>query len=151
MLNQFLSIVAAEPGAAALIDAGSGVVTTRGELLARADALATRFADAHLREGELVAIQLPNSVDFVAAFAAALKLRLVAVPIDRDAPESEVGAILQHFGVRALVYRNGSIGPHLSTRHVDGLPSLPPETRLLKLTSGSTGKPKGIATSEANL
>jgi long-chain acyl-CoA synthetase len=146
MLQRFLSLVAANPDAAALIDAASGNITTRGALRARGEALAGRLAAAGLREGDAMAIQLPNSPDFVAAFLAALQLRLVAVPIDRDALESEVGAILSHFAVRALVYRGD-----VSVRDIHDRPALPEGARLLKLTSGSTGKPKGIATSEANL
>jgi long-chain acyl-CoA synthetase len=169
MLDRFRGIAAAAPGATALIDAASGEITSRETLAARGDALAARLHDAGLREGDLVAVRLPNSVNFVAAFIAALKLRLVFVPIDRDAPETEVAAILTHFGVRALVYKsNGSVA--VSTRGVDvrwsggqvvehpttrspdhRTTALPPDARLLRLTSGSTGKPKGIATSEKNL
>src|SRR5205807_4176207 len=101
------------------------------------------------REGDAVAIQLPNSAGFVAAFLAILQLRAIAVPIDRDAPESEVGTILQQFGVKALLH-GGGIGSRLAT--VDDRRGIAiPEARLLKLTSGSTGKPKGIVTSERNL
>lgn len=150
MLDRFLAIAAAEPEATALIDAASGEATSRAALLARAEALAARLREAQLAAGDLVAIRLPNSADFVASFLAVLKLRLVAVPIDRDAPENEVATILTHFGARALLYR-GDDGVQISTRHLDARPSLPAEARLLKLTSGSTGKPKGIVTSEANL
>ncbi|HKO59107.1 MAG TPA: class I adenylate-forming enzyme family protein [Thermoanaerobaculia bacterium] len=146
MLQRFLSLAAAGPDVPALIDADSGHVTTRAGLLARAEELAAELTAAGLAEGDLVAIQLPNSVDFVAAFLAVLMLRLVAVPIDRDAHTTEVGAILAHFAVKGFVYRGG-----ISTRAVGQHPVLPKEARLIKLTSGSTGTPKGIVTSEANL
>jgi len=146
MLQRFLSLVAANPGAPALIEAATGAVTTRAMLGARADAIAESLAAGGLQENDAVAIQLPNCPDFVAAFLAVLKLRLVAVPIDRDAPESEVGAILSHFAVKGLVYRDD-----ISVRDIHERPAFPDGARLLKLTSGSTGKPKGIVTSEANL
>jgi acyl-CoA synthetase (AMP-forming)/AMP-acid ligase II len=146
MLQRFLSLAAAGPDFPALIDADTGHVTTRAALLARAEELAAHLAAAGLAEGELVAIQLPNSIDFVAAFLAVLMLRLVAVPIDRDANDTEVGAILAHFAVKGFIYRGG-----ISTRVVQKQPPLPKEARLIKLTSGSTGTPKGIVTSEANL
>jgi long-chain acyl-CoA synthetase len=136
VLDRFRSLAGAAPRAIALIDGTSGALTTREALMARATEIATRLEAAGLREGDLYALQLPNSVDFVATFLAALKLRLIVVPIDRDAPGSEVDAIRQHFGIGARSSRP---------------PALPGATRLIKLTSGSTGKPKGIVTSEANL
>src|SRR6266446_414049 len=150
MLSRFLSLVSAEPEAPALIDAATGAVTTRAALLAMGQTLAARLTAADIREGDAVAIQLPNSPDFVAAFLAVLQLRLVAVPIDRDARESEVAAILSHFAVKALVYR-GEPGDRILVRTIREGAALPVEARLLKLTSGSTGKPKGIVTSEGNL
>lgn len=146
MLERFLSLVEAAPGAAALVDGTTGAVTTRAQLLAHADALAAQLASAGLGARDGVAIQLPNSVEFVAAFLAAAKLDLVVFPIDRDATESEVAAILGHFAVRGLVYRSG-----FSVRETTERPNVPANGRLVKLTSGSTGMPKGIVTTEANL
>ena len=68
MFERFLTLAASEPDAPALIDGESGSVTTRGGLLARAEELASRYGA--MREGEVLAVQLPNSVDFVAAFLA---------------------------------------------------------------------------------
>jgi acyl-CoA synthetase (AMP-forming)/AMP-acid ligase II len=124
MLQRFIALVRAAPDAAALIDGPSGRLTTRAELLARAEEIAARLST------QIVPVQLPNSVDFVATFVAVLMRELVLMPIDRDAPPAEVEAIVGHFSDAA---------------------ALPPETRLLKLTSGSTGLPKAIAASEANL
>ena len=102
-----------------------GRVVSRAELLARAEKLAT-----NVRPNQLVAVQLPNSAEFVALILAILKRRAIAVLIDRDASDAEVARIRAHFGER---------------------PALPPQTRVIKLTSGSTGKPKGILTTEENL
>lgn len=146
MLERFLSLVNAAPGKAALVDGTTGAVTTRAALLALAETLAAQLAPAGLRARDGVAIQLPNSVEFVAAFLAAAKLDLVVFPIDRDSTESEVAAILGHFGVRGLVYRSG-----FSVRETTERPDVPANARLVKLTSGSTGMPKGIVTTEANL
>jgi long-chain acyl-CoA synthetase len=86
-----------------------------------------------LRAGDLYTLQLPNSAEFVATFLAALELRLVVIPVDRDAPENEVASIARHFRV------------------MTPCSALPHTARLVKLTSGSTGKPKGIVTTEENL
>jgi long-chain acyl-CoA synthetase len=157
MLETFRALVAARPEAAALIAGDTGQITTRAALAARAGELVSQLATVGFCVGDLLAIQLPNSVDFVATFLAALELRLVIIPIDRDAPGTEVARILSHFGVRGLVYRSEMRSEtrlettQISTRHVDRVPVLPPDARLVKLTSGSTGMPKGIVSSEANL
>ena len=146
MIHRFLKLVHAAPGGAALIDGATGAITTREALLGRANELAAQLAEAGLRSRDAVAIQLPNSVDFVAAFLAAVKLDLVVFPIDRDANETEVASILGHFGVRGFVYRAG-----FSVRETLERPNVPANARLVKLTSGSTGLPKGIVATEANL
>src|SRR5690349_3752022 len=102
MLQRFLDLAAAAPDAPALV-AGDDVVT-RAQLLAAARAMGERFVAGGLRAGDLVGVQLPNSVDFVAAFIAALDRRLAMVPIDRDATETEVGAILSHFAIKGLMW-----------------------------------------------
>ncbi len=152
MLERFRSLVSASPDATALINGDTGAVTTRRELHAHSEELAARFAAAGMREGDALALQLRNSVDFVSAFLAALQLRLVVVPIDRDAPESEVATILAHFAVRGLFHRQPPTADcQLSIRKHMTRPAVPPDARLIKLTSGSTGTPKGIVTTEANL
>ena len=124
MFDRFVSLAAAAPGSPAIIEATSGHVVSRAMLLARAEELA-----ADVRTGQIVAVQLPNSAEFVALILAILKQRAIAMLVDRDASDAEVARIRSHFGER---------------------PALPPETRVIKLTSGSSGKPKGILTTEEN-
>ena len=153
MSEPFESLAAANPDGPALIDGATGVVTTRRALLDRSLALESELRHAGIKAGDLVAVQLPNSADFIAAWIAALRMRLVMIPIDRDAREVEVASILGHFDVRALLYRRDRNAPEttISTRAAKRCSAVPPEARLLKLSSGSTGMPKGIVTSEANL
>src|ERR1041385_39308 len=122
MLERFLALTAARPDAVALIDTESGRTTTRAALLARARAIARDHA-----EGELVAVQLPNSVELVATFLAALIGKFVVMMIDRDERDPE--RIVAHF--------RGA--------------KFPAAARLIKLTSGSTGAPKGIVAPDAHL
>ncbi len=141
MFHRFLSLTTAAPDSPAVIEASSGRVTSRGELLTRAEEIA-----GSVRQGDLVAIQLPNSCDFIAAFLAVVKHRAIAVLIDRDASETEVSTIITHFGVHTLIYSSG-----ISARRTSAHPALPEGARVVKLTSGSTGNPKGIVTTEENL
>ena len=152
MLEQFMTLAAASPGAVAMIEGESGRVITRAQLRERTRLIARQFADAGLRAGDTIAVQLPNSLNFVATFAAALQQKLVAILVDRDAPETEVARILGHFAVRALAYRrNGDV--IVTVREIGRLKPVatPADARLIKLTSGSTGMPKGIVATEANL
>jgi long-chain acyl-CoA synthetase len=148
MLERFQNLAAAEPDAAALISDDATI--TRAQLLGAARAVGERFAAAGLSCGDLVGVRLPNSAAFVAAFMAALERKLVMVPIDRDATETEVGAILSHFAIKGLLYRRGG-GTELTTRVLSERAAVPAEARLIKTTSGSTGAPKGIVASAANL
>jgi len=143
MFQRFLTLTADKPDAAALVDGESGAVTTRAALVARAEEIASRLA---MREGDVFAVQLPNGVDFVASFLAALKLKLVFAPIDRDATDAEVMALVEHFGIPVEDRR-----PRLSVPARDRRGACPPLGRLLKLTSGSTGNPKAIVWSEENI
>jgi acyl-CoA synthetase (AMP-forming)/AMP-acid ligase II len=150
--ERFASLAAGAPRAVALIDGRDGRRFDRDALMRQAEALAARLTAAGLRARELVAVPLPNSIELVAVFLAAAKLDLVIVPVDRDAPDSEIGALLNHFAVRGLVYRADRSSNEVAVTVRDtASPELPPDIRLVKLSSGSTGKPKGILTTEANL
>jgi len=129
MFDRFVSLAAAAPGSAAIIEATNGRVITRGELLARAEELA-----ADVRPRQVAGVQLPNSSEFVALILAISKQRAIGVLIDRDASDAEVAAISAHFGI-------GHRAPA----------DIPDDARIIKLTSGSSGRPKGIVTTEGNL
>lgn len=148
MIERFQQLTAAAPDAPALIT--DDFVVTRAQLLSAARTMSKRFAAGGLRAGDLVGVQLPNSVDFVAAFLATLESKLVMVPIDREATENEVGAILSHFAVKGLLYRRDHAA-ELTTRALSEHPAVPAEARMMKTTSGSTGSPKGIVASAENL
>ncbi|HUP44304.1 MAG TPA: class I adenylate-forming enzyme family protein [Thermoanaerobaculia bacterium] len=151
MFRQYVAVADTAPDRPALI--AGGFTVSRRELLRGARRMTAELRQAGLKRGDLLAVQLPNSVQFVAAWLAALDEGLVFVPIDRDAPEVEVAQILGHFAIKGLLYRPDRSAERITvtTRVVDLHPVLPPAAQLLKLTSGSTGQPKGIVASEANL
>lgn len=150
--ERFRALSVAAPDHPALIDGASGLVTTRSSLVARTVALRQQMEASGVSRGMRVAIQLPNSVDFIAAFLAAVELECTTVPIDRDARDSEVSAILDQFGVSALIYRAHAPNdpPSITIRDVTPPPG-ESSIALIKLTSGSTGMPRGIMTTAENL
>jgi long-chain acyl-CoA synthetase len=148
----FFSLASTDPQAPAVIEGASGEQLTRSALLARAEELIIGLTSRGLQPRDAVAVQLPNSAEFVAAILAASRLDLVIVPLDRDAPSSEVGRLLEHFSVRALIRRDGlNASMEVIAREARNAPSLPGNSRLVKLTSGSTGLPRGVVTTEENL
>ncbi|MBI2212856.1 MAG: acyl--CoA ligase [Acidobacteria bacterium] len=149
--ESFSRLVALDPAAAAVIEGESGAVTSRAELSARGDEIASRLRASGVENGQLVAIQIPNSVDFLAAVVAALRLGATVVPVDRDTRAGELATIVAHLGARAIVSRD--TGGAVSVARLDGATrlELAEPIPLIKLTSGSTGHPKGIITSERNL
>ncbi len=149
MYHHFQALASAHAGVPAVIESESGRVVTRKELLMESEILAGELLGRGIAVGDRVALQLPNSASFVAAVLAASKLGVALVPFDRDAPECEVGTILQQFAVRALFSaRDGGI---VMLQPPASRVPLPPTTRILKLTSGSTGAPRAVACSEKNL
>lgn len=151
MLERFVSLVRTDPNAVAATDGASGLSATRLELLTRGRGIADELSTRGVLAGDALAVRLPNSIDFLATVVAALHLDLVLVPVDRDATEEELMAVLAQFEVRALAYTNDRRSIAFSTREAAGRLELPAGSRLVKLTSGSTGRPKGIVTTEANL
>ena len=150
MLERFLALAAADPDALALIESHSGRAVSRKQLAARIDEVSRQFKLAGLRRGDVVALQLPNSVDFIAAFGAVLQLQLVTVLLDRDSTSLSSAGIVRLFAARAMVDAEGG---SLTIRQlpVSKPIKLPEDSRVIKLTSGSTGAPKGIVMSEEAL
>ncbi|HEY2055560.1 MAG TPA: AMP-binding protein [Solirubrobacterales bacterium] len=76
---------------------------TLAELLARADRVAAAWHGLGLREGDVIAIQMPNWAETALAYAAAALLGAVFVPIVQIYGPAEVGFILRQSRARALL------------------------------------------------
>lgn len=83
--------VRADPGARALSQGGRAV--SRGELLEQATGIGRALRDAGVREHSVVALMLPNSVDFVAALLAVAELPALAAPVSTRYRASELRSI----------------------------------------------------------
>ncbi|MFK4533448.1 long-chain acyl-CoA synthetase [Bradyrhizobium ottawaense] len=76
---------------------------TYAELATRTASIAANLAKAGLREGDKVAIYLPNGVDWIEACFAALRAGAVVVPISFDAAEGEISYRLTDAGCSLVI------------------------------------------------
>jgi o-succinylbenzoate---CoA ligase len=86
---------------------------------------------------ELVALDLPNSTDFVAALQRVWDSGDAALPIDQRLPHSAKSALLEQLRPSVVIDTSGH------HRRTDSMP-IEPGDAVVVATSGSTGTPKGV-------
>ena len=165
----------------AIVDFSCGRRITYAEYGEIVETLARGLVAAGLKPGEVLAIYLPNSWEFCAAFHAASAVGAVTTPLNPSYREREVRHQLEVSGATMLV----SNGPNLAGINLGGLHDLrrvyctredapgaepfqslfrpvssvlpqrlqTPEQTLaaLPFSSGTTGLPKGVMLSQSNL
>lgn len=87
----------------AVVCADKGLACSYAELSRMSRDLAAGFLDDGLREGDRVAILLPNSIEFVAAFFGAVTAGAVAAPLDIYLKRDVLLAVLDTIRPRILV------------------------------------------------
>src|SRR5436190_19444952 len=135
---------------------------TFGDLDARANRMAAALAARGLAQGDRLALQIPNRLEYIDLFLAATRLGVVVVPINVLYRERETGHILHDASPKALVSTSieSYVGRAFSPANiwpVDDLaaeaasrPAIVPDTALeaatpaaIIYTSGTTGTAKG--------
>ena len=76
---------------------------TYADLSGRTASIAANLTKAGLREGDKIAIYLPNGVDWIEACFAALRAGAIVVPISYDAAEGEISYRLTDAGCGFIV------------------------------------------------
>jgi acyl-CoA synthetase (AMP-forming)/AMP-acid ligase II len=151
---------AANPHGLAVSDRSGSL--TNNELLEAVLAATRQLAANGIGAGDVVALKLPNQVEFVVLLFAAWRLGATITPVNPSLTEEEVGRQLKDSGARLLIVdRDGlesDLTPTLSVgqiyRHegIDPTPHADPSgLALLIYTSGTTGTPKGVMLDHANL
>ncbi|MDX3225293.1 non-ribosomal peptide synthetase [Streptomyces sp. ME19-01-6] len=145
---------------------GKDRITYR-ELNERANRLAHRLIARGIGAEQIVALQLPQSIDLIVALLAVLKSGAAYMPVDPDYPAERV-RLLYDRAAPALVLAGGSAAPAAApvldpTESLPDLPShdptdtdrlhpwSPDHPAYLIHTSGSTGTPRGVLVTHRGL
>ncbi len=139
---------------------------SNSEFHSRVLAAAGLFADLGIGEGDVVAVMLPNQVEFVVAMFAAWRLGAAVTPINPGLTPQEASHQLSDSGARLLLSVSGATvidgpqslpaaalhgaeqdGAHHAAAPVEDVAAL----ALLIYTSGTTGLPKGVMLDHANI
>ncbi|PTR27799.1 class I adenylate-forming enzyme family protein [Pseudomonas sp. GV085] len=151
---------ATEPDALCIADDSSNL--TNRQFHSRVLAAAGVFADRGVGVGDVVAIMLPNQVEFVVAMFAAWRLGAAVTPMNPGLTNKEAAHQLVDSGAKLLVNISGeTVIPSVQSLPVADLEAGAPYTgmpiaelaalALLIYTSGTTGLPKGVMLDHANI
>ncbi|MEU6641150.1 AMP-binding protein [Saccharomonospora sp. NPDC046836] len=157
-----LATVASDrPEQTALIDTVADTALTWPEIDSAASTQARRLQEAGLRPGDRVALRLPTSIEFAVAFFAVTRAGGIAVPVSPQAPDAELGQVLDDSGARLLLSAGAeelADGVTVLTPVVEVAPAEPliasgggEDIAALMYTSGTTGGPRGVMLSHRAL
>jgi long-chain acyl-CoA synthetase len=105
---------------------------------------------AGLSRGDRVAVQLPNSPEFVTAYFGILKAGCIVVPLNPQLTSREVEYQIADCGA-ALLLSGDAPPPEAPAEPGDVAPTNPDDTAVILYTSGTTGRPKGAELSHVQL
>jgi bile acid-coenzyme A ligase len=142
----------AEQDADAVAVRDSALALTWGQLDGESDRLARAYRDLGVRRDSIVAVGLPNGVEFFLACAGIWKAGAIPSPISPDLPEHERNAVLAVSDPVLLVGLDGPVGgsrPCVPAGWRDDdlpgpLPDLYASSWKAPLSGGSTGRPKVV-------
>ncbi len=151
---------ATEPESPCIADADTAL--TNREFHFRVLAAAGVMTSQGVREGDVVAVMLPNQAEFAVAMFAAWRLGAAVTPINPALTSKEATHQIVDSGARLVVNGGGeTVVPDVISLSASDLkagvtfsapPSDDPEAlALLIYTSGTTGLPKGVMLSHANI
>jgi long-chain acyl-CoA synthetase len=174
----FWRLAAADPDRVVLVDPDGGEHTA-GDVVGGANRLVHALRGLGLERGDTLAVVLPNSLEMVQAYLAALQAGWYITPINHHLVGTEIAYIVNDSDAKALIGHSrfageleaaaaelslGSEG-RIAVGSVDGFrtlesllegaPSTLPDSRSsgspMHYTSGTTGRPKGVKRGMADI
>jgi long-chain acyl-CoA synthetase len=136
---------------------------TNAELLDRIRAASHQLRELGIGAGDVLAVKLPNRVEFVVLLFASWRLGATVTPVNPSLSDGEVVRQLNDSGARLLVVEDGAAMMHgVTTLAIADLADEPVAAdppphldssalALLIYTSGTTGAPKGVMLDHANI
>lgn len=144
-----------QPNAVAITCGGESI--TRRQLLDQGYNLAVYLHENGTREGDMVTVAVPNSIDFFIAYVAAWRLGATPQPISSRLPQRELDAILDLANPSAIVgapensYAGRTcvpLGFRAPNRDASHLPYVVSAAWKAPTSGGSTGRPKLIVSGD---
>jgi amino acid adenylation domain-containing protein len=137
---------------------------TYGQLAAMANQINGQLRASGVRPGDLVAIALPRTAEYIATVLGIWGAGAAFLPIEASHPPARIEFQLKHASVRAIVQSRSrrAVVPGYQLIHVERDDQLPAPQRLdtpvcraeglayIMYTSGSTGVPKAVAVSHGS-
>lgn len=154
-IQRLEDLAAASPDAVAFTCAGESI--TRAGIIRRGYNLAVHLAANGTKEGDLVTVAVPNSIDFFVAYTAIWRLGATPQPISSRLPQREQDAIIELanpsavIGVEPGAYAGrtcipyGFRAPDADASH---LPYVVSKAWKAPTSGGSTGRPKLIVSGD---
>jgi long-chain acyl-CoA synthetase len=137
---------ARDPRGSAVADDNSDL--NNAEFLDAVTRAAAALGSRGVRAGDVVAIKLPNTVEFIVSLFAAWRLGAAVTPVNPALTQQEVDYQLSDAGAKVLIADEIH---DCEPGRMDATPSNDASLALLIYTSGTTGRPKGVMLDHANL
>ena len=132
------------PDTIAVQDPATGTGLTYGELDILAGRVAAKLQTQGVVKGDVIAIVLPHSIEFIASILAGIKLGAAFAPLNGSYPPDRLQYIYQDCQAKAVITPDYMEDVSDYPPHAAGAPIMPEDAALLIYTSGSTGNPKGV-------
>ncbi|MFC4121885.1 amino acid adenylation domain-containing protein [Nonomuraea zeae] len=149
VLHEVAAQVARTPDAPAVLDPGQSL--TYAELAARANAVGAGLRARGVRPGDVVAVALPRSADYVAAILGVWQAGAVFVPLDRTLPPERLRYQQRQAGTTLLLDTLPAASGPPATANMDTGDAERDQCAYVMFTSGSTGRPKAVQVTHASL